>query len=464
MGNPPRGDPAEQREQPRNTEASMGNTPDNTDGQLVSTKQARIAMLARQHAGTGVNYLHHEWDIHWMIEAFERTRKDGAPGVDGVTWEAYGENLYANLQSLLDRANSGTYRAPPVKRAFIPKGNGESRPIGIPTLEDRVLQRAVLMLLEPIMEQEFLDCSFGFRKGRSAHDALEQIWRNAASGGMNWVIDLDIRKFFDTLDHCHLREMLGKRVQDGVIRRLIDKWLAAGVMENGRWHAAELGTPQGGVISPMLANLYLHVVLDEWLATVVPPYLKGRVHLVRYADDAVIGCERVEDANMLMRVLPKRLGRFGLTLHPEKTRLVRFNRPKRDGNDSSGQPPESFNFLGFTHYWGKSRSGSRMVIRKTAVDRFRRSLAALWEWGKEVRHTPIQEQHRTLCAKIRGHGAYFGISGNSACLRSFVYRASRTWHFWLGRRGNAVRLTWERFNQLLQAYPLPRLRIVHPFE
>lgn len=440
----------------------MGNTPDNNVEQLVSTKQARIAMLAHRHAGEGVNYLHHFMDIHWMAEAFELTRKDGSPGIDGVTWREYGENLYANLESLLERVNAGTYKAPPVKRAFIPKGDGDSRSIGIPTLEDRVLQRAVLMLLDPIVEQEFLTSSFGFRKGRSAHQALDRIWRNTADGGMNWVIDIDIRKFFDTLDHGHLRQMLRKRVQDGVILRLVDKWLAAGVMENGYWHAAEQGTPQGGVISPLLANLYLHDVLDVWLTKDVPPHLNGRVHLVRYADDAVIGCENKEDAEKLMRVLPKRLGKYGLSLHPEKTRLVRFCRPvARDGKDRDGQLPETFDFLGFTHFWGRSRKGLMVVFRKTAKGRFRRSLAAISDWCRWNRHIPVREQHRILKAKVQGHYAYYGITGNVRSLGRFVFGVARRWHFWLGRRGCKTRFTWERFREILRTLPLPPPRVVH---
>jgi RNA-directed DNA polymerase len=263
----------------------MGNTTAPRGGESVSTGHVRIAELARQHAQTGLDNIHPFMDLAWLTEAYHRTRKDGAPGIDGVTWDDYGANLTSNLAALLSRAKSGTYRAPPVKRVHITKGNGETRPIGIPTLEDRVLQRAVVMLLEPIVEQEFLDCSYGFRPGRSAHQAVARIWKGIMDEGTTWVVDVDIRKFFDTLDHSHLRGMVRKRVRDGVVTRLIDKWLSAGVMEQGNWHDVELGTPQGGVISPMLANIYLHDVLDTWMAEVVPPYLKGRVFLVRYADD-----------------------------------------------------------------------------------------------------------------------------------------------------------------------------------
>jgi len=440
----------------------MGNTPAQCGGSAVSTKQARIAELAHQLGQTGVDNIHPFMDLAWLREAYYRTRKDGAPGIDGVTWDEYGENLDSNLAALLSRAKSGSYRAPPVKRAHIPKGNGETRPIGIPTLEDRVLQRAVVMLLEPIVEQEFLDCSYGFRPGRSAHQAVARIWTGIMEDGTTWVVDIDIRKFFDTLDHGHLRGMVRKRVRDGVVTRLIDKWLSAGVIEDGVWFDAETGTPQGGVISPMLANLYLHDVLDTWMAEIVPPYLKGRVFLVRYADDLVIGCERKEDAEMLLRVMAKRLGKYGLALHPEKSRLVRFGRPAgSDGNDREGKPPETFDFLGFTHYWGRSRKGSWVVMRKTAKGRLARAATRIGDWCKKNRQRPIREQHETLCAKVRGHNAYYGITGNYRSLRLFVSEVAERWKAWLNRRGNDVRITVGKMAKLLEWLPLPRPTVVH---
>ena len=277
-----------------------------------------------------------------------------------------------------------------------------------------------------------------------------------------WVIDIDIRKFFDTLVHEHLREMVRKRVRDGVIRRLVDKWLAAGVMEDGILQSVEEGTPQGGVISPMLANLYLHDVLDEWMATVVPPYLKGRAHLIRFADDAIIICDRREDSDMLMRVLPKRLGKYGLTLHPEKTRLVRFQQPvRRNGKDREGEHPMTFDFLGFTHYWALSKKGCWTVMRKTAKGRLARAIKKIGEWCKKFRCLPIREQHRVLCAKVRGHYAYYGITGNYRSLSCFCQEVAIQWKEWLGRRGNDVTFTWDWLNKLLDWLPLPRPRIVH---
>ena len=298
--------------------------PETLNSESVSTRQQRIAALAKQSPQMAFTSLNHYLDLAWLREAFHRTRKDGAPGVDGQTWADYAENLEVNLQSLLDRAKAGTYRAPPVRRVHIPKGTGdETRPIGIPTLEDKVLQRAVVMILEAIYEQDFYDCSYGFRPGRSAHQALDSLWTQLMQTGGGWVLEVDIRKFFDTLDHGHLREFLQQRVRDGVLLRLIGKWLNAGVLEDGCITHPDAGSPQGGVISPVLANLFLHYVLDEWFAHQVQPRLKGRAFLIRYADDFVIGFAREEDARRVMDVLPKRFGRYGLTLHPTKTGPVR---------------------------------------------------------------------------------------------------------------------------------------------
>lgn len=423
----------------------------------VSTKQQRIAELARRYAGEGLTTLHHHMDLDWLKVAFVRVRKDSAPGIDGVTWECYGKHLDANLEDLLCRVKSGRYRAPPVRRVHIPKGNGkETRPIGIPTLEDKVLQRAVVMLLEPILEGEFHHHSFGFRPGRSAHEALATIWEASTRLGIRWIVDADIRKYFDTIDHGMLMEMLRRRVRDGVVLRLIGKWLKAGVLEDGVRLFPESGSPQGGVISPLLSNLYLHEVLDEWMVNVVPNHLKGRWFIVRFADDYVLGFQRHDDAEKVLAVLPKRFSRFGLTLHPDKTRLVAFGRP------NGLQRPGTFDFLGFTHYWGRSRRGYWVIKRKTAKDRLNRSLKQLSGWCRLHRHLPIREQHATLQRKMRGHYAYYGITGNAQSLQQYRMQAARIWCKWLGRRDRGYRLTWDRFSVLLRDHiPLPRVRIVH---
>lgn len=430
--------------------------------ETVSTRQARIAELAKRAPSMQLSTLAHHIDVSWLIEAFARTRPDGAAGVDGQTAAMYAANLESNLESLLNRAKSGTYRAPPVRRVHIPKGTGsETRPIGIPTFEDKVLQRAVAMVLEPVYEQDFDDCSFGFRPKRSAHQALQALWQQLSGMGGGWVVEVDIRKFFDTLDHAHLREFLQRRLRDGVILRLIGKWLNAGVLEGGVRTSPEQGTPQGGVISPLLANIYLHYVLDEWFHQEVKPRMRGRCFLVRYADDFVIGFEHESDARRVLEVLPKRFAKYGLTLHPDKTRLVSFPRPQhRPGTRSDEPPPGTFDLLGFTHHWGRSRRGGWVIQRKTASSRFRRAVTRIAEWCRTHRHLPVTDQHFTLSQKLRGHDAYYGITGNFRMLQQLRFAVHRLWHKWLARR-RAGPLTWDHFNAVLQRHPLPRARVVH---
>ncbi len=373
----------------------------------MSPGQQRIAELAKQAPSMSFTTLAHHIDLRWLHAAYLRTRQDGAAGVDGQTAEAYAANLLGNLQGLLDRAKSGTYRAPPVRRVHMPKGAGtETRPIGIPTFEDKVLQRAVVMALEPIYEQDFRDGSYGFRPGRSAHQALETLWQQLMGMGGGWVVEVDIRQFFDTLDHGHLREFLQRRVRDGVLTRLIGKWLNAGVLEEGAVTAAKQGTPQGGVISPLLANIYLHYVLAEWFEREVQPRLRGRAFLIRYADDFVMGFACEEDARRVLEVLPQRFGRYGLTLHPKKTRLVPFVRPsQRSDAPETGPQPGSFDLLGFTHFWARSRRGFWVVQRQTASSRFSRVVRRIAEWCRWNRHRPLGEQHQILGQKLVGHDA-----------------------------------------------------------
>jgi len=425
----------------------------------ISPKLLRIAELAKRRPQTALTTLAHAIDLDLLFEAYRRTRKDGAVGVDGQTAEAYAGHLEENLRALLERAKSGTYRAPPVRRVYIPKAGGpKTRPIGIPTFEDKVLQRAVAMVLEAVYEQDFRDCSFGFRPRRSAHQALQALWKGLMDLGGGWVLELDIQGFFDALDHEQLRKILGQRVRDGVLLRLIGKWLNAGVLEEGRLVYPDTGTPQGGVISPLLANVFLDTVLDAWFEDEVRPRLRGRSFLVRYADDAVMGFALEEDARRVYEVLAKRFARFGLSLHPEKTRLVRFERPSRSG---SRPRPETFDFLGFTHYWGRSRRGTPAVLRKTQRDRFSRALRAIAQWCSRHRHVPLADQHRALQQKLRGHYAYYGITGNQPALSRFWWETQRTWKTWLSRRSNRRPLRWERFYLLIARYPLPPPRVVH---
>lgn len=424
----------------------------------VSTYQQRIADMARRSPGLCFKSIHHYLDEYWLAEAFRRTRKDGAVGVDGQTWEDYAVNLTANLKDLRKRVLAGEYQAPPVRRAYIPKDEGaERRPIGIPTLEDKVLQRAVLMLLEPIYEQTFLECSYGFRRGRSVHKALDTFRQEMMGKKLGWIYEVDVKSYFDRLDHGKLRGFLDLRVRDGVVRRLIDKWLKAGVLEDGKVTYPETGTPQGGVISPLLANIFLHYVLDEWFTREVSPRMRGNAVLTRYADDFILGFQYERDARRVMEVLPKRLERYGLTVHPDKSRLVRYERP-----GGPGGPPETFDFLGFRHYWGRSRRGSWVVKRKTAPRRFTRSLRKLVDKLRKGRHKPPSEQHAMLSAQLRGCYGAWGITGNFRALQGLLHAVQRAWHKWWNRRGGQ-RLNWDTFQaRVLENYPLPRPRIVHP--
>lgn len=423
----------------------------------ISTKRAEIAKLASYEPKLVLNTLAHHVDLEWLREAYRRTRKDGAVGVDAVSAEAYEAELEANLTSLLARFKAGTYRAPAVRRVHIPKDGGATRPIGIPTLEDKVLQRAVLMVLEPVYEQDFMDCSYGFRRGRSAHQALEALWKGLMDIGGGWVIDLDIQSYFDSVDRGELARVLDQRVRDGVIRRAIGKWLHAGVMEEGRLWYPEEGTPQGGVVSPLLANIYLHEVLDTWFEDQVKPRLAGRAFMVRYADDAVLCFEHEADARKVLAVLPKRFARYGLRLHPDKTRLVDFRHPLR-GGPARGR---SFDYLAFSHHWARSRKGRWVVKRKTAKGRFGRALQRMVQRCRRERHRPVREQHAALSRALRGHYAYFGIVGNSRALVRFRCEVERAWRCWLNRRSAKAGMTWPRFMRLLARYPLPPARVVH---
>lgn len=454
----------------REWELLGGKMPETRSSDSVSTKLQQIAALARQRPEVAFSALAHHIDVDFLREAYRRTRKDGAVGIDGQTADEYAASLEDNLRSLLGRFKSDRYRAPAVRRVHISKGGGKrTRPIGIPTFEDKILQRAVSMVVGAVYEQDFLDCSYGFRPGRSAHRALDALWRETMAMGGGWVLDVDIQGFFDALDHHHLRTFLGQRVRDGVLRRAIDKWLKAGVLEEGQLRRVEEGTPQGGVISPLLSNIYLHVVLDEWFTREVKPRIRGRAFLIRYADDFVIVFAREDDARRVMEVLPKRLGKYGLTLHPEKTRLVRFQRPRSSpGSGRAGRVdaecrarPGTFVLLGFTHLWGQSRRGRWVIQRKTASGRFRRALRAINLWLRRHRHRSIAFQHRALSQKLRGHWAYYGITGNARRLQVFGMEVRRLWHKWLNRRSQRGGMLWSRFARLLERYPLPRAVVVH---
>jgi group II intron reverse transcriptase/maturase len=430
----------------------------------VTTKQEYIAKLAREYPERAFFTLSHHIDYEWVWYAYHCTRKDGALGVDEQTAEQYAANLEHNLLTLVDQLKSGRYRAPPVRRHYIDKTDGSKRGLGIPCFADKVAQRAIVMLLEPLYEQDFLDCSYGFRPRRNAHQALAEVRTAVMARGGRWVLDVDLRKYFDSIDRTKLREVLDQRVTDGVVRRLIDKWLDAGVSEAGELHYPELGTPQGGVISPYLANIFLHSVLDKWFIEEVQPRLRRPSTLVRFADDfvALFGCKK--DADRVLAVLGKRMGKYGLQLHPDKTQLVDF-RALPAPSAASGEPklPTTFNFLGFLHVWGTSRRGNRVVRQQTAKDRFARALAAISALCQRMRTAPLVDQHRNLSRRLQGHFAYFGISGNYPRLKALGTEARRIWKKWLSRRSNKSPVNWAAFSRIEKLFPLPRPRIIHSY-
>ena len=425
----------------------------------VTPKLQRIAAQAARDPDRVFTTLAHLIDEDFLREAYRHTSKASAPGIDGVTAQSYAEHLDENLHDLHERLRSGRYQAAPVERVWIAKDDGGQRPIGKPAFEDKIVQRAVAMLLEAIYEQDFYDGSYGFRQGRSPHEALHALRQQCMTEGIGWIVDADVSGYFDSIDRTRLREVLRKRVNDGRILRLIGKWLRAGVMEEGALTHPETGVVQGGVISPVLANIFLHYVLDAWFESEVRPRMKGRCFLIRFADDFVIGCEREEDAHKIMAVLPKRFARFGLTIHPTKTTLIAFRKPEAPQGSDCGNG--TLTFLGLTHYWTKSRRGFWVIKRRTASKRLRRTKKSLWRWCRNNRHAPLQYQYQMLCSKLRGHFQYYGIRGNLRLLEEVRRFAEKAWQYWLSRRSSKNPIGWEKLKKLMQTYTLPIPRIIH---
>ncbi len=395
-------------------------------------------------------------DVEFLREAHRRINKKGAPGLNKVTATDYGEHLEENLVDLHQRLCSGCYRAPPIKRVWIDKENGKKRPLGIPEFEDKIVQRAVEMLLSTIYEEEFHDFSHGFRKGRSQHKALHALREQCREQKINWILVADITGLFDNIDHQKLLGFIRRRVNDGAILRLIGKWLNAGVMEEDRLEYPDKGTPQGGVISPLLSNIFLHYVLDEWMDKEVKPRMKGKCFITRWADDFIIGFQLETDAKRAKEVLPKRFNRFGLELHPDKTSLIRFGRPQMSAKGQ--QKNGTFDFLGFTYYWGRSLTGYPVIKKKTARKRLNRYLKMTWNWCKENRHEPIRDQYQTLCAKLRGYYQYYGVRSNYKAIEAAYEYTEKAWRYWLSRRSHKGKVLYET---LQETYPLPKPRIVH---
>lgn len=424
----------------------------------MSPKLLKVAERAKREPEARFNALAYLLDVPALERAYRRIRKDAAVGVDGVTHEQYGQGLEEKLQDLHERMKSMRYRHQPIRRVDIPKEDGTTRQIGVAALEDKIVQGAIRDVLEAIYEQDFLPCSHGFRPKRRPHDALRAFTAAAGEGKVNWVFEADVRSFFDSVERPALIEMLGHRVADGSMLRLISKCLHVGVLDGEEYSEPEVGTAQGSVLSPLLGNIYLHHVLDLWFEREVKPRLGGKALLVRYADDFVMGFEREEDAKRVEAVLAQRLERYGLKLNLKKTRLLEF-RPPPEG-PAGGRGSATFDFLGFTLYWRRTRRGGWRVWCKTRSGRLTRAMQAIDDWCRENRHRSVQEQHAALGRRIQGHFQYFGVNGNFDQLKRLVTKAERSWLKWLRRRSQRSRLNWERFQQVLKVYPLPRPKIV----
>ena len=397
----------------------------------------------------------HRIDLHLLKRSYREINKSKSIEVDKISAKEYSENLDRNLFDLYTRLIQGKYKACPVKRIWIDKEGGKKRPIGIPALEDKIVQKAVAILMTMIFDENFYDFSYGFRTGFNQHMAIHQIRESCYANRVNWIVSADITGLFDNIDHTLLMEMIKKRVSDGTILKLIGKWLKAGVSENGSVSFSDKGTPQGGVISPVLSNIFLHYVLDDWLFKTVGKYMKGKWFVIRYADDFILGFESKDDALKVMKVLPKRFNKFGLELHPEKTQMIPFGKPTRA---HKGKGLLTFDFLGFTFYWGKSLKRNWIIKKKTIGKRLRRSMARIWEWCKENRHANMIEQYKALSAKLRGYYQYYGVRGNYKSIEAVYDHVYKAWRYWLCRRGSKKTVF---FDKLKKEFVLPKPRIVH---
>jgi len=437
--------------------------PGRSAGLSVSSELDRVRQVAVRDKGARFTALLHHVTLPWLMLAYQDINPGAAPGIDGVTWEAYGQDLVANLRDLHGRVQSGRYRASPSRRVHIPKADGRLRPLGIATLEDKIVQRAVTGVLNAVYEADFKGFSYGFRPGRSPHDALDALAAGITTRKVNWVLDADIRDFFGQLDRAWLEKFLRHRIADERILRLIGKWLAAGVIEDGTWTDSGKGTVQGGSVSPLLANVYLHYVFDLWADWWRKTQARGEVIIVRFADDFITGFEDKEDADRFLDELRGRLAEFGLELHPGKTRLIEFGRhAARDRSRRGLGKPETFSFLGFTHICAKNRNGRFWIRRITIAERMRAKLAEIKDQLRRRMHQPVPDQGRWLASVLRGHMAYYAVPGNSQAIAAFRDQVIRHWRTTLRRRSHKGRINWKRMDRITNRW-LPRPRTMHPF-
>lgn len=421
------------------------------------TVEAQIAKRSQEYPAEALTNLHSFIAPEMMAEVFAKLKKKGANGVDGESWQDFDEEKESRIEALHTAFKAGSYRAPNIRRVYIPKGDGKLRPLGIPTVTDKLLQTVVSKTLTPVYEQIFYDCSYGFRPGRSQHQALDVLFKEVSFKGLRYVIDADLKNYFGSINHQCLRAFLDLRIKDGVIRRQIDKWLKAGVLEDGQVYYPEDGTPQGGSVSPLLSNIYLHYVLDEWFIEQIQPLLGGRSSIIRFADDFLLCFDNKEDAERVMEVLPQRMARYKLTLHPEKTKLVSLA-------SQSGEKSGTFDFLGFTHFMAKSRKGRMILKRKTSSKKLNSALKRMHQWIKFNRHLPIKELIRQLNRKLIGYYNYYGITFNSRRLAAYFGQVKRMLHKWLNRRGGKPKWNWERVTLLVAQWtPLAKPKIYHKF-
>jgi RNA-directed DNA polymerase len=437
--------------------------PGHSAGSGVSSGLDRVRHVAREDREVRFTALLHHVDLSCLRAAYWAIRPQAAPGVDGVTWADYGQDLENNLRGLFARVHSGAYRASPSRRVYIPKADGRLRPLGIATLEDKIVQRAVVEVLNAIYEEDFTGFSYGFRPGRDPHQALDALAAGILRKNVNWVLDADIRDFFTKLDQEWLGKFLEHRIADRRILRLIGKWLSAGVVEDGEWSQTVEGTPQGASASPLLANVYLHYVFDLWAQWWRSRYAHGDVIIVRFADDFIVGFEHEEDARRFLADLRERFAKFGLELHPGKTRLIEFGRHAAVRRAARGLGrPETFDFLGFTHLCGKSKKGRFWLRRITISKRMRVKLGEINDQLKRRRHQSIPEQGQWLASVVRGHRAYYAVPGNTDAVGAFRTQVTRNWYKALRRRSQRKRLNWTRMDRIATRW-LPPARVMHPF-